>query len=185
MKRISAVLVVLLASSAVLPARADDASKRAKVVELFQVLHVNRLTEQITSSVRNQMQASMRTLPGGGQMTPAQKKIVDDYQNKVMALVNQDMSWKVLEPQMIALYTSTYSEQEIEGILSFYKSPTGQAMLAKTPELTEKSMAISQGKLMALQPKISALSQDFARQFAAAQAPPAKTGTPGAAAPKR
>ena len=146
MKRMT-LMPVLLGLVLAGPARADDASKRAKVVELFRVMHVNQMAEQITSSVRQQMEMSMQSVPGAGQMNAEQKRLVDDYQAKVMAMVNENMSWKALEPQMIELYTSTYSEAEIEGILAFYKGPVGQSMLAKTPELTQKSMAITNAKL--------------------------------------
>ncbi len=184
-KTTGAVLVLVCAAMSV-PARADDASKRAKVQELFNVMHVDRMTEQITSVVRKQLEASMRGLPGLAQATPEQKKLLSDYETRVMDLVDTNVSWKVLEPQMVQLYQSTYSEGEIDGILAFYKSPVGQSMLAKTPELTQKSMEITQGKLAGLQPQITEISQEFSKQYAAAQttAPKPATGPQGAAAPK-
>ncbi len=175
MKRMGAVLVLLVVFMAV-PARADDASKRAKVMEQFRVMHVDRMTEQITASVRKQMDLSMRSA-GGANITADQKQLIDGYEGRVMAVVRDTLSWKVVEPQMIDLYASTYSEGEIDGILAFYRGPVGQSMLAKTPELTEKSMAITNAKLVSLQPKISEMSQEFSRQFAAAQNTPAKAGT--------
>ncbi len=174
--------VVLCVAS--LQARADDASKRAKVQELFTVMHVDRVSEQITGTVRRQLEASMHNLPGASEATPEQKKLLNDYETKVMALVDESVNWKVLQPQMVDLYTSTYTEPEIDSILSFYKSPAGQTMLAKSPELTQKSMAITQTKLQALQPKISEMSQNFAKQYEAAQAPPPKTAPAPQGAPK-
>ncbi len=184
-KSTGAVLLVLCAAMAV-PARADDASRRAKVQELFTLTHVNRMTEQITSVVRKQLEASVRGLPGLAQATPEQKKLLADYETKVMNLVDTNVNWTVVEPQMVELYESTYTEAEIDGILAFYKSPVGQTMLAKSPDLTRKSMEITQGKLAPLQPQITELSQEFSRQYAAAQSAPPKpgTGSQGAAAPK-
>ena len=176
MKRLGFGLVLMGAWMAV-PARADDASKRAKVVELFQVMHVNRMTEQITDSVHKQMELSMRSVPGAGNMNAEQKRLLEEYEGKVMAIVKDNMSWTVLEPQMVALYSSTYSEGEIDGILAFYKGAVGQSLLAKTPELTEKSMALTSGKLVTLQPQISAMSQEFVRKYEAAAGAPAKAGT--------
>ena len=188
MNRIGAVLVLLGVMMAV-PARADDASKRAKVVELFGVMHVDRITEKITESVHKQMEMSMRSVAGTGGINAEQKRLLETYENNVMGVVHDTMSWKALEPPMIDLYTSTYSEGEIDGILAFYKGPVGQSMLAKTPELTEKSMALTNTKLVSLQPKISGMAQEFAKEFAAAQSAPAKAGTGsqgrvGPAAPK-
>lgn len=165
---------VLLLCTLSLSARADDVSKRAKVEELFTVMKLSEMTERMTAAVRQQIDTALRSTPGMQQITPAQKQLLADYENRSMALANASVGWKALEPEMIDLYASTYTEQEIDGILAFYKSPVGQALLAKTPELTTKSLQITQTKLVALQPKMNELMQDFMRQFAAAGASPTK-----------
>lgn len=178
------VAAAMLCCAVAVPARADEASKRAKVEELFRVIKINQMTDQIIGSVQKQMANMTRSMPNANSLTPEQKKLLADYQTKVMGLVNETVGWKELEPQMVQLYSSTYSEGEIDGILAFYKGPVGQAMLAKTPELTQKSMELSQGKLAALQPKVQAMSQEFAKQFQAAAAPaPAPAGAGASKAP--
>lgn len=175
-------IAVVLLGLATLPARADDASKRAKVEELFTVMQVSKMSNQIVAAVQKQMDSTMHSMPGMDQLTPDQSRVLNEYQTKIMALVNNSVSWKVLEPDMVDLYASTYSESEIEGILAFYKGPVGQAMLAKSPELTQKSMQISRTRLSALQPKITDLMNEFTRQFAAA-AQPAKAPSEAKPAP--
>lgn len=61
------------------------------------------------------------------------------------------------------LYSNAYSEEEIDGILAFYHSPAGRAMLAKTTDLTERSIAISQRRMDAIAPKIQELIDQFIR----------------------
>lgn len=146
----------------------DDAAKRAKVEQLFTVMRLDHTMDQLLAGIRQQTTRMMSTMPGFEQMTPEQKRLVDDYESKVMALVTENIGWKAMEPEMIKLYAATYSDQEIDGLLTFYKSPVGQTMLDKTPELTSKSLQITQTKAMALQPKVQALMSEFAKQFAAA-----------------
>lgn len=169
---------VLMLGLAALPAKADEASKRAKVEELFTVMHVSQMSDQIVAAVQKQMQASLHSRPGMDQLTPDQTRVVNEYEGKIMTLVNNSVSWKVLEPDMVNLYATTYSESEIEGILAFYKGPVGQVMLAKSPELTQKSMQISRTRLGALQPQITAMMDDFTKQFAAAAGQPATKPAP-------
>ena len=159
-------------------ARADEASKRAKVEELFTVMRVSQMSEQIVAAVQKQMETSMHSMPGMEQLTPEQTRLVNEYEGKVMTLVNGTVSWKVLEPDMVNLYTSTYSESEIEGILAFYKGPVGQVVLAKSPELNQKSLQISRTRLATLQPKITEIMNDFTKQFAAASQTPAGKSAP-------
>jgi uncharacterized protein len=176
MRRFVAVAVMaltLVCSSA----RADEASKRAKAEQLFTLLHMDRMMDQLLAAVKNQMQQMVQTMPGGDDATPEQKKQIADFQQRVLNLVNDKLGWKALEPDFINLYASTYTEDELDGILAFYKSPTGQKMIAKTPELTAKSTELTQQKMREVQPELNQMVQDFMRQMAATTAKPAPATT--------
>jgi hypothetical protein len=54
---------------------------------------------------------------------------------------------------------------ELDGILQFYRSPAGKAMLAKTPELAEKWMAISKKCMEELAPKIQELVDNLCAKW--------------------
>jgi len=163
MKRWLALAVVLLTMS--MSAHADEASKRAKVEQLFVAMNLERSMNDMMAAVRKQVNQAMQSMPGMDQTTPAQKKLIDNFQGQVNKLVDEATSWKALEPQYADLYAQTYTEEEIDGILAFYQSPAGKAMIAKTPELTSKGMAISQHMMGDLQPKINALLEQFMQQI--------------------
>ena len=84
-----------------------------------------------------------------------------------MKVVSDSVGWASLEPEYVKLYAATYSEEEIDGILAFYKSPVGQKMLEKTPELSSGGMKIVQGRMGDFQPKIKALQDEYMKQLAA------------------
>jgi hypothetical protein len=165
-------------------ARADEASKRAKAEQLFLLLRMDTMMDQLMGGVKKQVQQITESMPGADQATPDQKKQMADFQQRVMDVVNQKIGWKALEPDFINLYASTYTEEELDGIVGFYKSPIGQKMIEKTPELTTKSTQITQQKMTELQPILNQMVQDFMKQMAAATgkpapaqtAPPAKSG---------
>ena len=165
MKRWIVVLVMLLAVARV--ARADEASKRAKVQDLFVTMHMDRTMEQMMDLIMKQVHQMTGAMPGANQMTSEQKKLMDDFQKRAEVMVNDSMGWKALEPEYVTLYTSTFSEEEIDGLLTFYKSPVGQTFLDKTPELTTKAGAIAQEKMLALQPKMNAMLEDMMKQVMA------------------
>jgi uncharacterized protein len=183
MKRFVAVLLVVLAVGCC-GARADEASKRAKAEELFTLLRMDQTMGALTTNVMKQVQAMTQSMPGADQATPEQKKLVADFQQRVLDLVNKKLGWKALEPDFINLYASTYTEEELNGIVAFYKSPVGQKMLDKTPDLMTKSTDITQQKMREVQPEFNQLVQDFMKQMAAtskpapAQTPPATTTAP-------
>ena len=173
-------------------ARADEASKRAKAEQLFMLLHMDTMMDQLMGGVKKQVQQITESMPGADQATPEQKKQIVDFQQRVMDVVNQKLGWKALEPDFINLYASTYTEEELDGIIGFYKSPVGQKMLEKTPELMTKSTQITQQKMSELQPQLNQMVQDFMKQMAASMgkpapaqtAPPATTPAPVKPQPK-
>ena len=174
MRRCVAVVLMVLTVGCCC-ARADEASKRAKAEQLFMLLRMDTMMDQLMGGVKRQVQQITESMPGVDQANPEQKKQITDFQQHVMDVVNKKIGWKALEPDFITLYASTYTEEELDGIVAFYKSPVGQKMIEKTPVLTAKSTEITQQKMSELQPQLSQMVQDFMKQMAAA------TGKPGPA----
>lgn len=165
MRRFVVVLLMLFVASS--SARADEASKRAKAEELFTLLHMDQMMDQVTSSVMKQVQTMTQSMPGADQATPEQKKLVADFQQRVLDLVNKRLGWKALEPDFITLYATTYTEEELDGIIGFYKSPVGQKMLEKTPALMTKSTELTQQRMREVQPEFNQMITDFMKSMAA------------------
>lgn len=177
MRRYVAIVLVVL-TVACCSARADEASKRAKAEQLFLLMHMDRISDQLMSGIRKQLQQITQSMTDTDQATPEQKKQVVDFQQRVMDVVTQKLGWKALEPDFITLYATTYTEEELDGIIGFYKSPVGQKMLEKTPELMTKSTEITQQKMRDLEPQLNQMVEDFMKQMAASMPKPAPTQTP-------
>jgi hypothetical protein len=80
-------------------------------------------------------------------------------------MVTDSMSWTALEPDYVKLYADTYSEEELDGIITFYRSPVGQAMLEKTPELLKASSTIAMTHMGQVEPKLRQMMDDFEQQI--------------------
>jgi len=190
MRRYVALLLIVLTVGCCC-ARADEASKRAKAEQLFMLLHMDTMMDQLMSGVKKQVEQITQSMPGADTATPEQKKQIADFQQRVMDTVNKKLGWKALEPDFINLYASTYTEEELDGIIGFYKSPVGQKMLEKTPQLMTKSTEITQQKMREVQPELNQMVQDFMKQMAASMgkpadgAPPAKSTAPSTGAPPK
>lgn len=154
-------------------AHADEASKRAKIEEMFTLLKMDSLMQQIMNQSLTQGKEVAKQMIGDTPITPADQKIMDDYLAKVVAVVSDVFSWKKLEPAYADLYASAYTEEEIDGILAFYKSSVGRALLAKTPELVTKSGAIVKDRMQELGPRMQEIVGDLQKQLKAAHPDPA------------
>jgi uncharacterized protein len=147
-------------------ARADEASKQAKVKELFAVMHMDHNLDRMRSAMEQQVQATAKNAPGTEQMTPEKKKIQQEYVDNSMKVVDENFGWTVLEPAYVKLYADTYTEAELDGILAFYKSPAGLAMLTKSPQLSAGVMEIVHGHMGNFQPKMQALQELYVKAMA-------------------
>ncbi len=157
-------------------AHADEATKTAKIEEMFKAAKLDQLLTQSLTLAANQVKSSAFQQMFGVKLPPEQQKTAGEFQDKVMQLVTQTMSWDALKPVYVQLYARAYTEDEIDGILAFYKSPAGQAMVSKTPQLmSEASQVVQQRMLTEMQPKMQALMKEFMDRLKAPP-PPDKRG---------
>jgi uncharacterized protein len=157
MKRIAIILTLLFTLP--LGARADDASRHAKAQEMVTLLHLDKLLAQVMDVVMTQANAMSKQL--GGETTPEQQAKLDAFQKKAFALIDTQLGWKTMQPVYVDLYAKAFTDEELDGILAFYKSPAGVAMIEKTPALTAQSQQIALQKIQAIQPQMKQLVEDF------------------------
>jgi hypothetical protein len=160
MKRLT--LLLLLAVCIPRPAHADDASRRDKAKQLLILMHADRMAQQILDSMMKQTKTMTQQMVGGT-VTPEQQAKLDDFQKKIYALVASQLSYASLEPDYIKLYASNFTDEDLDGMLAFYKSPAGQSMIEKMPALTAQSFQLAQSRMIILIPQIKQISQDFAK----------------------
>jgi len=134
---------------------AQELTKEAKIERLLTVVNADNMIDQMLDQIKA-MSASQ--LPPG--TTPAQAAQAREIQNKVMDLVKARISWEKMRPQYVKLYAETFSDEEISGMLAFYGSPAGHAMLEKMPTLLTKIMQVAQGQIQDIMPEIQRIIRE-------------------------
>ena len=163
MKSLARALLFSLALSSF--AHADDASKRTKVEELIRLTKVNDLLNQMTDQMATRMRASAAQQSASHSFTPAQEKLINEYIDQVQSITRSAVSWEKIKPTLIQVYTETYTDQELDGIITFYRSPAGQAMIAKSPQLMNKTVQLVQSQMGEVQPQLVQANQEFSRKM--------------------
>jgi hypothetical protein len=69
--------------------------------------------------------------------------------------------WDKIKEDIIDIYVDVFTKEELEGIIAFYKTPVGQKLIKKQPELMQKSMEIIQKQLTTIMPKVQKAIQDM------------------------
>lgn len=173
----------VLALALILPlaARADDASQHAKAQELVTILHSDRMVTQISSTILKQVSDAAQQAAGRNPSPENQTKVTD-FNKKVTDLVNAQLSWDIMGPQIVNIYAKSFTEDELTAIVTFYKSPAGTAFLAKAPEINQQLQQLAQPKLATLQTQIREAFNEF-RKSVAPSGPPTLQNLPPEGAP--
>jgi len=161
MKSIDALMIaagILVLSPALV--LADDASKNAKIEEMLRLTHSDQMLTQILDQMKSTVTAQLNTMNVPADARPK----AEEMQQKMMALIADRLSWEKAKPALIKVYSDTFTESEIDGIVAFYKSPPGQAMLEKMPQLMQKSMAVGQQLMGDVMPEIQRMKEEMKQQ---------------------
>ena len=51
------------------------------------------------------------------------------------------MTWEKMEPMYLRIYRTSLSQSEVDGMIAFYQTPAGQAVINKLPLILQNSMA--------------------------------------------
>ena len=178
-------IVAALSLSFPLVARADDASLHAKAQEMVDILHTDKMIGQVADNIRKQVDQAAQTVAGSNP-TPEAKTKLDDFERKVSGMIDSELNWKALQPEFVNIYAKTFTEDELNGILAFYKSPVGQAFLTKSPTIGPQVSQITQPRLEALQTQVRQAFEAFRQgQPPATSSPASPSGAPGASTTPR
>src|SRR5262249_47309663 len=149
------------------PLRAEEASEKT-IRELLDVMQTQKLMDGMTAQMDAMMQNSMKQAMAGRTLTPDQQRIIDDMRAQMVALMKSELTWETFAPAFIDIYRKTFTEQEMRASVDFYRSPAGQAIVAKMPAVVHASMQIAQAHMAALMPKMKKIQDDALERLKAA-----------------
>lgn len=143
MRKILAVFVLAVVSTL---AQAEPASQ-ASVERLFAVTRAEKTVEVMYAQLGQLLDSMQAQMLQGQQLTGEQQASMARLRQRIMAEIRQEMSWDKLKGISVQVYTESFSEEEIQGLIAFYEGPAGQAFLDKMPLVMQKSMALTQQRM--------------------------------------
>lgn len=118
--------------AAAAPACAAEAQPSPRAMELSKRLFADMHMERMMAGMSQSMAPSMakQIEAASPQLTAEQRQMVVD----AVGDMTRQMTSKMID-RMIPAYASTFSEQELSDLVTFYESPTGQAVINKMPQV--------------------------------------------------
>jgi hypothetical protein len=130
--------------------------QRAAADELLKLSQMDKL---MTESFDSLSAAQDRSLDGM-QLPDEQKAKFMEMQKRTSELIKKELNWDSIREDVITTYVETFTEQELKGMVEFYKSDIGKKWVEKQPELMQKMMIFGQERMKALRPKIAEIATE-------------------------
>lgn len=112
-----------------LASSADADSHRAAVLELMELTGVPERVPEVSAQV---IALQLQNVP-----------LLDQFRPVVEEWMRRYFSWEAVGSRYVDLYVSLFSEQEIQDMLAFYRTPTGRKAVRLMPVLMEKGGEIA------------------------------------------
>jgi hypothetical protein len=162
-------LILAVALVASWPAFADGpAASEASIQELLAVTDAKKLIDGMYAQMDGVMEQAMKQALAGKPVTPEQEKVMAEYRSKVLGITREELAWSQLEPSYVDLYSKTFSQSEIDGMLQFYKSAAGKAVIAKMPVMMSNLMQMMTARMQSIMPRIMKVAEEYVPKIQAA-----------------
>ena len=146
---------------------ADAPPSDESIQQLLDVMQSKRLLDNMTSQLNGMMLKSAEQANNGAPLAAEEKKIVNRGIEQLADLVKQQLAWPQLEPMMLDIYRKTFTQKEVDDLVAFYKSPSGQAVIQKMPQVMQQSMAMTQAKMQTMLPQMQQISAQMVKELKA------------------
>jgi uncharacterized protein len=148
--------VCLFSLSSLLAAQPSQDS----VKELLVLSGSRQMVEMTKGQLAGMVNGPVQQALQGQALTPEITAIVQSCAEKAAALVNEALTWEAVEPIFVEVYQATMSQEEVDGIVAFYKTPAGRAMVEKMPQLMQVSSQRMQQQLGPLTQQLQQLQKE-------------------------
>ncbi|MBA6382650.1 DUF2059 domain-containing protein [Colwellia sp. BRX10-6] len=154
MRRITMLLLVLMLS---FTSKANDLSSRASIEKLMELTEVSKMIESMQSQVTLMFEGMSKKM----NISNKEKVHFDKYMDKVNALLDEKMNWHSFKEPMIDIYSRNFTEAEIQGLITFYRSDIGRSMTKKMPLIIQDSIILSQQLMQDFIPEVKSLAKEL------------------------
>ena len=156
---IASAMIVLSIWSSV--SYADEVSRKVIAEDLLTAMKSDQMIKPVFNQVRSMMEQQFAQMGAPEAMRPILKKYIE----KVLNVMEETLNWQKLKADIVSIYVQTFTEDELSGMLAFYKSPVGQSVIDKMPIAMQNSMLIMQKHMPQIQVKLRQISEEMAQEI--------------------
>ena len=136
-------------------------SHAAQAERFLELVNADRLSVPVYAQVQHMFAERFEQT----QAPESKRALLERYQSKADAALDKAIGWERVKPNLVALYTDTFSEPELTRLNEFYESELGQKMLKQLPQLNARSAQVTQAKLESAVPQVNKLLAEMTAEL--------------------
>lgn len=151
-----------LAASLLLAAAGAHAQQPTpeSVDQLLAATQSDKVLEALFANMDHMMRQSLAVAVKKEKLSAEQQRVLEVLPEKFVKVVREEMSWDKLQPIYAQIYRENFTQEEVDGLIAFYESPTGQVFVKKMPGVVQKTAVMMQARVTPLMQKMQAAVLD-------------------------
>jgi hypothetical protein len=126
------------------------------VEALLALSQAEKVLDVVYAGMEQNIRQGMQMAIGDRKLTAEQQRVMQEAPPKLAKILREELNWEKLKPMLISVYTESFDQEDVDGLIQFYKSPVGQRFIAKQPVVAQKSSAATQQLLVTMMPRLQA-----------------------------
>lgn len=140
----------------------DPAASKEDVEKYLQVMHSQEMVGKMVDAMAKPMHQMIHQ-----QYLKDKEKLPADFEARMNKMMDESMKnfpWDQMIQSMVPVYQKHFTKGEIDALVTFYSTPTGQKLLQEMPAVTAEAM---QNMMPLLQKHVEALNERMQDEIAA------------------
>jgi uncharacterized protein len=118
----------------------DAPPSDASILELSTLSRSQEILRGMKPQMDAMISSSMKEASQGQTITPERQAVLDRMREKMVAAYDESINAQAMQMVMLRVYQATYTQDEVDGLIAFYKTPAGQALINKSPLMMQNMM---------------------------------------------
>lgn len=135
-------------------ADSGEQPSKASVHALLEVMQTHTVIDQYQGYLLDSLKVRVEKTMAGQPMSQEQQEMVAELRTKVIVMYKKQRTWESIRPIYVQAYRESYSQEEIDAMLDFYRSAVGQAVIDKQPLILNKTDPEFRQRVNAVWPKV-------------------------------
>ena len=134
------------------------------------VTESRKVLDNALASFDSTVDMGIKQSMAGKEVTPKVQAVIDEMRGKMVTVFKEALAWKDMEPLFIQVYQRSLTQEEVNGMIRFYESDAGKAVVRKLPLIMQNTLAADPGRSRGRVPKITQIQQETMEKVKAAAA---------------